>query len=160
MSREPKKSINSTTSSTKDSTTSRSSNDGTALTESNAGTNCHLCPNGQRPTRPDAIVKGFSWTCDELDAAIPVLYTQPQLLFFSATDVAPCEDYRASFGEICGCPAAEDELTDVSSSRPTSKSIGNSKKMTRYGMVGLVWPLLLLALISLFIRRRASLGRL
>jgi len=162
MRREPTKSINSTTSSLKDSTTSRSSKDGIELTESNAITNegCHLCPNGQRPTRPDAIVKGFSWTCDELDAAIPVLYTQPQLLFFSATDIAPCEDYRASFGEICGCPAAEDELTDVSSSGPTSKSIRNSKKMTRYGMVGLVSPLLLLALVLLFIRRRASLGRL
>jgi len=54
---------------------------------------CRLCPNGQRPTHPDTVIEGFSWTCDELDAAIPVLYTEPELLFFSIFDVPKCEDY-------------------------------------------------------------------
>ena len=62
---------------------------------------CHLCPNGERPTHPDIMIEGFSWTCDELDAAIPVLYTEPELLFFSPFDVPPCEDYNAAFGKLC-----------------------------------------------------------
>ncbi|KAL7533217.1 hypothetical protein ACHAWF_004387, partial [Thalassiosira exigua] len=69
--------------------------------------NCHLCPNGRRPSRPDAVIEGFDWTCDELDAALPVLYTRPELLYFSASDVAPCESYRSSFGALC-CLVAED----------------------------------------------------
>lgn len=73
-------------------------------TTSTLNENCHLCPNGEPLTRPDIIVKGTSWTCDELDAAIPIMYTKPELLFFSKADVPPCEKYRASFGEICGCP--------------------------------------------------------
>jgi len=72
--------------------------------------NCHLCPNGEPPTRPDVIVKGTSWTCDELDAAIPIMYTKPELLFFSKADVPSCEKYRASFGEICGCPNARESV--------------------------------------------------
>jgi len=68
---------------------------------------CHLCPNGQRPTHPDTVIDGFSWTCDELDAAIPVLYTEPELLFFSSFDVPPCEDYNSAFGNMC-CSVEEE----------------------------------------------------
>jgi len=142
-------------------TTTSNSGDVVPVTESNTPLDevCHLCPNGQRPTRPDAIVEGFSWTCDELDAAIPVIYTQPQLLFFSSNDVAPCKDYHASFGEMCGCPKSEDKPANASASGPNSKPMGYAEEMTRDDIVRLVGgALLLLTLISLFIRQRISLG--
>ena len=75
-------------------------------TQSTLQEDCHLCPNGQRPTHPDTVIDGFSWTCDELDAAIPVLYTEPELLFFSSFDVPLCEDYNSAFGNMC---CSEDE---------------------------------------------------
>ena len=107
-------------------------------TTSTLNENCHLCPNGEPPTRPDVIVKGTSWTCDELDAAIPIMYTEPELLFFSKSDVPPCEKYRASFGEICGCP------TDSESALMTNN------------IVRVTGVLLLISLIMVYWRRRRS----
>ena len=112
-------------------------------------TECHLCPDGQRPTRPDIVIQGFSWTCDELDAAIPVLYSHPELLFFSSYDVPPCEKYRASFGELCGCPVA-------SSTRFDAKAVILINDYDH--IVGVTGALLLLSLMMIFLRRRASLG--
>jgi len=66
---------------------------------------CTLCWDGSRPTKADATIPGFSWTCDELDAAMPILFTQPDLLLLSSRDVAPCRKYRESFGKTCGCAA-------------------------------------------------------
>lgn len=62
---------------------------------------CHLCGNGERPANPDTLIPGFSWTCDELDAAIPVLYSKPELLYFSPSAVPPCEVYVSAFGKLC-----------------------------------------------------------
>ena len=66
---------------------------------------CTLCWDGSRPTKPDVVIQGFSWTCNELDAALPILFTRPDLLFLSAKDIAQCKEYQKSFGEMCGCPA-------------------------------------------------------
>ncbi|KAL7452840.1 hypothetical protein ACHAWC_007341 [Mediolabrus comicus] len=62
---------------------------------------CHLCDSGKIPANPDALIPGFTWTCDELDAAIPVLYQNPELLYFSPSAVPPCEDYVSAFGTLC-----------------------------------------------------------
>ncbi len=63
---------------------------------------CHLCDNGERPANPDTLIPRFTWTCDELDAAIPVLYSSnPELLYFSPSDVPPCKDYVSAFGKLC-----------------------------------------------------------
>ena len=69
------------------------------------GDDCTLCWDGSRPTRPDVVIQGFSWTCNELDAALPILFTRPDLLFLSAKDIAQCQEYQKSFGGMCGCPA-------------------------------------------------------
>jgi len=112
---------------------------------------CCLCPNGQRPTRPETIVTGFSWTCDELDAAIPVLHTRPELLLLSASDVAPCDDYRTSFGELCGCPAEAGQPENaIGSSMP---GLNNEKLMLSGGTMWTVLTLFMLALIPSFLRR-------
>lgn len=76
-------------------------------TQSTLQEDCRLCPNGRRPTHPDTVIEGFTWTCDELDAAIPVLYTEPELLFFSIFDVPQCKDYQSAFGNIC-CSTNDD----------------------------------------------------
>jgi len=78
---------------------------------SNLDENCRLCVGGQRPTQRDTIVPGgFSWTCDELDAALPVLFTEPWLLLIPKRDVATCEKYQSAFAELCGCPHATEEI--------------------------------------------------
>jgi hypothetical protein len=71
--------------------------------------NCTLCWDGSRPTKSDITIPGFSWTCDELDAAMPILFTRPELLFLSPRDVAPCRKYQESFGKMCGCAALPDD---------------------------------------------------
>jgi len=112
---------------------------------------CRLCPGGQRPTQPDKIVTGFSWTCDELDAAIPVLYTHPELLYFSIDDIPPCKNY-SSFGKLCGCPETNDDAGI--STTPSAKSVVLMKE----GMFGLTGAMIALALMLLFLRRRSSFG--
>ena len=111
-----------------------------------------LCPNGLRPTKPGVIVNGFSWTCDELDAAIPVLYTHPSLLYFNRYDIPPCEKYYESFGEICGCPTDEESIiSTILSSKAT--------QLIKDGSVGATTGVLLLfvLIIILFYKRmRAS----
>ena len=82
---------------------------------------CHLCPNGQRPAQPDSVITGYSWTCDELDAAIPVLYTEPELLYISSSDVPPCEDYSSAFGSLC-CSLAVEEESDTLFTSPIEYS--------------------------------------
>ena len=84
----------------------------TKSTQSILQEDCQLCPNGRRPNHPNAIIKGYSWTCDELDAAIPVLYTEPELLFFSTFDVPPCEEYNSAFGSIC-CSTDDDDGSEL-----------------------------------------------
>ena len=71
--------------------------------------NCTLCIDGSLPTNPHMLVPGFSWTCNELDAAVPVLFSHPELLFLSANDVASCKEYQDSYGKLCGCPASVEE---------------------------------------------------
>lgn len=78
-------------------------------TQSTLQEDCQLCSNGQRPTHPNTVIEGYSWTCDELDAAIPVLYTEPELLFFSIFDVPPCEQYNSAFGNLCCSSTNNDE---------------------------------------------------
>ena len=140
--------VNSTTSSSKDISVQPDTSSLSETAQPN-DKGCHLCLNGQRPTRPDIVIQGFSWTCDELDAAIPVLYSHPELLFFSSYDVPPCEKYRASFGELCGCPVA-------SSTRLDAKAVILINDYDH--IVGVTGALLLLSLMMIFLRRRASLG--
>ena len=76
---------------------------------SNRDENCRLCVGGQRPTQRDTMITGFSWTCDELDAALPILYTEPWLLLIPQRDVATCEKYQSAFADLCGCPHVAEE---------------------------------------------------
>jgi len=71
---------------------------------------CTLCLEGQRPEFPDKEImdaQGLDtgWSCDEMDAWIPVIFSDPDLVNMDRAELHSCKSYRKYFGRICGCPS-------------------------------------------------------
>ena len=84
---------------------------GTAMNSSSAvARSCTLCRGGRKPKYPEKKImdtEGIEtgWTCDEMDAWIPIMFSDPDLVNVDRTKVHSCKSYRKYFGRICGCPS-------------------------------------------------------
>jgi hypothetical protein len=91
--------------------TSSAGNGTTAMNSSSASArSCTLCRGGRRPKFPekkimDAEGLETDWSCDEMDAWIPIMFSDPDLVNVDRTKVHSCKSYRKYFGRICGCPS-------------------------------------------------------
>ncbi|GFH49228.1 hypothetical protein CTEN210_05704 [Chaetoceros tenuissimus] len=71
---------------------------------------CTLCKYGKRPSLLEKTIKGHEdWTCDEMDAFIPIMFEKDQasLVFIDPNQLPSCEQFQNYFGQMCGCSSNE-----------------------------------------------------
>ena len=78
----------------------------------NDDSSCSLCFGGGKPSTPQkTLEEGYSdteWTCDEMDAYIPLMFSDPDLLYLDRAGLPSCRDFRNTFGAMCGCPSEQE----------------------------------------------------
>ncbi len=88
---------------------------------------CTLCRDGSKPNLPKKEIEGYEsdgaetgWTCDEMDAFIPIMFSNPGLVYMNRDVIPPCSRFRDYFGRMCGCPNNGHNTTEVNHPNNTS----------------------------------------
>ncbi len=64
---------------------------------------CTLCEGGYKPGLPNKEIVGYEsdgaetgWNCDEMDAFVPLMFSNPALVFMDKDGLPPCRDFQVS----------------------------------------------------------------
>merc|ERR1719491_840448 len=77
---------------------------------------CTLCQRGA-PKLPSKELVGYEsngadtgWKCDEMDAFIPIMFSNPELVYLDRDRLPPCKNFQKYFGPMCGCEIEKEEV--------------------------------------------------
>lgn len=77
---------------------------------------CTLCKMGA-PKFPFKEIVGYEsngadtgWKCDEMDAFIPIMFSNPELVYLDRDRLPPCKNFQKYFGPMCGCEIEKEEV--------------------------------------------------